>query len=1054
MPERVAEPVPDQAERLRALDPTGSFIVQAPAGSGKTELLIQRFLTLLGTVDHPESIVAITFTRKAAGEMRHRVIGALERSEEAPETRTEHECHTWELSKRAMKRDRELKWQLIEHPSRLRIQTIDALCASLVRQMPWTSRMGAPPQPEENVEHLYHQAARRTLEMLDSKHASVAPVEALTRLVTHLDNDLAVVGQLLGAMLRRRDQWLRYVVRNPTTAAFREAMELAVTDIVRDELAKHAPEDTRVARVRTLPPTSLGESQWEILCALMELLPVAVGQLKLVFQAAGRVDFTEIAHASRTALGPPDAPTDLAFALDCRIQHLLVDEFQDTSQSQYDLLESLTAEWQPDDGRTLFLVGDPMQSIYGFREADVALYLRARTKGVGSVRLTPLTLAVNFRSNAGIVDWVNQGLGEAFPVQEDMLTGAVTYEPSVAFDSDTSPAWRRDSHASLTVVVHPFFDNDPAHEAERVVEIIQKAQAADPEGTIAVLVRSRSQLFATVAALRRAGQRFRAVEIDALGTRPVVQDLLALTRALLHPADRVAWLSILRAPWCGLTLADLNAVVGGDFTGALWDLIQDPTSLARMSSDGRIRLERVRKVLEGSIPLSGTLPVRRWVEATWIRLGGPACLENPTDREDAAAFLDLLEESVRGAGLVNEQKFVEDVHRLFARPDVEADERLQLLTIHKAKGLEFDTVILPGLGRTTRPESRSLMMWLEYIDRQGRSQLLLAPIKETGADNDPLYAYLWYIQGKKQDHESTRLLYVAATRARKRLHLMGHTRIEPNSGAVKLPASRSLLRKIWNAVEGAFEDVVERGQGTRVHDDESGPVSAAGVPLRRLSSGWQSVPPPPDIVWQPMDGGSGSNDAADKMPTHPTFHWASELPRRVGRVVHAMLRRTEARAGGRIRQDWNRETILAALASEGLNGDKLHEAACRVHAALEGTVTDDRGLWILSEHEDDQREYSLSGVVDGRVRRFVLDRTFIESGVRWIIDYKTGTHEGGGMDAFLDNEQIRYRDQLESYARAMRHIDSHPIRLGLYFPLLQEWREWEFAAAGLVRTPS
>ena len=912
--------------------------------------------------------------------------------------------------------------------------------------------MGAPPRPEENVEHLYHQAARRTLEMLDSEHASVAAVEALTRLVAHLDNNLPAVGQLLSRMLRRRDQWLRHVVRNPTTAAFREAMELAVTDIVRDELAKHALEDTLVARVRPLPPTSLGEPQWEILCALMELLPVAVGQLKLVFQAEGRVDFTEIAHASRTALGPPDAPTDLAFALDCRIQHLLVDEFQDTSQSQYELLESLTAEWQPDDGRTLFLVGDPMQSIYGFREAEVALYLRARTKGVGSVRLTPLTLGVNFRSNAGLVDWVNQGLGEAFPVQENMLTGAVTYESSVAFDSGTAPAWRRDSQVSPTVVVHPFFENNPAPEAARVVEIVQQAQAADPEGTIAVLVRSRSHLFGTVAALRRAGKRFRAVEIDALGTRPVVQDLLALTRALLHPADRVAWLSILRAPWCGLTLADLNAVVGGDFTSALWDRIQDPTSLARMSSDGRIRLERVRKVLEGSIPLSGTLPVRRWVEATWIRLGGPACLENPTDREDAAAFLDLLEESVRGAGLVNEQKFVEDVHRLFARPDVEADERLQLLTIHKAKGLEFDTVILPGLGRTTRAESRSLMMWLEYIDRQGRSQLLLAPIKETGADDDPLYAYLWYIQGKKQDHESTRLLYVAATRARKRLHLMGHTRIEPNSGAVKLPASRSLLRKIWNAVEGTFEDAVERGQGIPVDDDITEPGSAAGVPLRRLSSGWQSVPPPPDIVWRPMDG--GSYDAAGKTPAHPTFHWASELPRRAGRVVHAMLRRTEARAGARIRQDWNRETIMAALTSEGLNGDKLREAARRVHAALEGTVTDDRGLWILSEHEDDQREYPLSGVVDGRVRRFVLDRTFIESGIRWIIDYKTGTHEGGGVDTFLDNEQLRYRDQLESYARAMRHIDRHPIHLGLYFPLLQGWREWEFDDACFVREPS
>src|SRR6202521_4097744 len=141
------ETVLESTERLRAVDPSDSFIVQAPAGSGKTELLIQRFLTLLSLVEQPESIIAITFTKKAAGEMRHRVIGALQKAaaESAPEEA--HERQTWELSRRALARDQELTWQLIQHPSRLRIQTIDSFCSSLVRQMPWVSRMGASPQP-------------------------------------------------------------------------------------------------------------------------------------------------------------------------------------------------------------------------------------------------------------------------------------------------------------------------------------------------------------------------------------------------------------------------------------------------------------------------------------------------------------------------------------------------------------------------------------------------------------------------------------------------------------------------------------------------------------------------------------------------------------------------------------------------------------------------------------------------------------------------------------------------------------------------------------------
>ena len=91
-----------------------------------------------------------------------------------------------------------------------------------------------------------------------------------------------------------------------------------------------------------------------------------------------------------------------------------------------------------------------------------------------------------------------------------------------------------------------------------------------------------------------------------------------------------------------------------------------------------------------------------------------------------------------------------------------------------------------------------------------------------------------------------------------------------------------------------------------------------------------------------------------------------------------------------------------------------------------------------------RREYALSTVVERKVRRFVVDRTFVDDGVRWIIDYKTSTHEGSGRDAFLDNEQTRYREQMEGYARVMRSLDPRPIRLGLYFPLIQGWREWAF----------
>ena len=188
--------VPDGQQRLQALDPTRSFIVQAPAGSGKTELLIRRFLTLLARVDRPEAVVAITFTRKAAGEMRHRIIAAL-RSAAGPQPSASHEKHTWQIAREALERNNRMNWHLAAHPSRLRILTIDALCAMLVRQMPWISRIGGALRTIEDNTDLCDRAARLTVASLDAEGTPGEVSAALSTLLAHLDQqrrkDRAVV---------------------------------------------------------------------------------------------------------------------------------------------------------------------------------------------------------------------------------------------------------------------------------------------------------------------------------------------------------------------------------------------------------------------------------------------------------------------------------------------------------------------------------------------------------------------------------------------------------------------------------------------------------------------------------------------------------------------------------------------------------------------------------------------------------------------------------------------------------------------------------------------
>ena len=434
--------------------------------------------------------------------------------------------------------------------------------------------------------------------------------------------------------------------------------------------------------------------------------------------------------------------------------------------------------------------------------------------------------------------------------------------------------------------MHPFFRTDVEPETDEVLRIIRQTRTRHPGGTIAVLVRARSHLFSIVSMLRRAGEKFRAVEIDALGEQPVVQDLLALTRALLHPGDRVAWLSILRAPWCGLTLGDLDALVKGDFETAIWDLVQDRPTHDRLSSDGRHRLEQMIPILSDAMKRRPTLSLGRLVEGVWIALGGPACLERTEELEDVRAYLDLLEESAQGTDIQDEAKFAVDVARLFAPPDVEAGEDLQLLTIHKAKGLEFDTVILPGLGRRTRGEDQRLLMWLEYMGRN-ESRLLLAPIHEMGGDRDPLYEYLRKIYKEKDEHESTRLLYVAATRARERLHLLGHVTVDRDGKSLKPPDSRALLRKVWPTLEKDFAAAFKVAGCGEKEDGELAAEGVSGIPLRRLSADWRTPAPPEDIVWKAALAPSNPEDAGVH---RPRFEWAGELQRRVGTVVHRLLR--------------------------------------------------------------------------------------------------------------------------------------------------------------------
>ena len=985
--------IADQPARERALDPTRSFIVQAPAGSGKTTLLVGRYLKLLASVRQPEEIVAITFTRKAAAEMRKRV---LEKLRERPTQ----------------------AWLAGDIAHRLRIETIDAFSASIARQLPIPAQFGVPPGIVDKAEDLYREAATSTLALLDTREHG----DAVARLLSHLDNNKASATSLLAGMLAKRDQWLRKTGGAPKRADLEAAfaavrkrlLDHALTidpraseEFARQVLTKEntfskskniskaleGNEALRLALIplKSLPPEKYSEEQWAALEAMLALLPVAAAQLKLVFAAHGEADFTEVAQGAVRALGSVDDPSDLLLRLDAKISHLLVDEFQDTSISQWELLEKLTSGWQHDDGRTLFVVGDPMQSIYRFREAEVALFLRAGRVGLPNVQLEPLTLSTNFRSQEGLVQFFNRAFKQILPEKEDEASGAVPY-------SHASPHHPELPGPAATWHCFP----EPADEARKIVEIVREAEGRGCP-SMALIVRSRGALAEIVPALKAAGLRFRAIEIESLGEKQVVQDLFALTRALTHLADRVAWLAILRAPWAGLTLSDLTAnFENGKET--VWETAQ-----------GIPRLDRFRAVVAPALANRQRGTLRDRVENVWLALGGPACLEDATALEDAATYLDALE-GLEEAGEVDFAHLEESLEKLYAQPDLAAGEHdLQIMTIHKAKGLEFDTVIVPGLQRLPGKSDAPLLRWKEL---PGNS-LLLAPIKETGADDEPAYKYLADLDKEAEDTEAARLLYVAATRAIARLHLMACAKGDKN-GDVRPPTKRSLLARAWTVAREHFPDTLPPA----VWSGETDVVPPQT--LRRLPAGFQ-VPAPPPARWNAPPEGREEETIE--------FSWAGETARHVGTVVHRWLQRI----GEDAMQGWDAKRVdaLRPAIEQDLRRRGVEQAApsAAAIAALKGALADERGRWILGPHPEARTEYRLRTPAG----RYIIDRLIVDAqGIRWVIDHKTGYREGGDVAAFLDAERTRYAGQLDAYASAL----DGKVRKGLYFPRHAGWREW------------
>jgi ATP-dependent exoDNAse (exonuclease V) beta subunit len=1135
----------DHDQRLAALDPLRSVCVTAPAGSGKTELLSQRVLKLLATADYPEDILAITFTRKAAAEMHHRIIQALADAESDQQPEQAHKLLSWTLAREALARDADRGWHLLDNTGRLKIQTIDSLCASLTRQMPILSNFGAQPQIAQNAEPYYQLAVRQLFDLLEQP---TALADDLAVLLLHVDNDMARAERLLVMLLQRRDQWLFHIGMAGDPQRAKQTLEHTLQQLILDllqqlhsELAAIAPDllplidyaacnmhwqniDSRVSQlagIMELPPVSVDAAeqwlaiaelmltashqwrktvnknsgfptetedgdkalakqlkgrfiellgglqenenllqllvqlrhlpaahyepqQWQLLESLTRLLPRLVAQLTLVFQQHGEVDYSQISMAALQALGEGMNPTELAMKMDHQLRHILVDEFQDTATTQFNLLERLMEGWaehnsaNPQRPNTLFIVGDGMQSIYGFREANVSLFLQARKHGVNGVLLDDLPLKVNFRSDPGVVNWVNDTFEQAFPAQENLARGAVPYEAAMAFNA---------TKAQCEVAIMGFTgEQSRLQEAERVVSLVQQTQQQDSSASIAILVRSRGHLRDIIPALSAAGLRWSATDIDPLSSYAAIIDLLSLTKALLNSADRISWLALLRTPWIGLNNDDLHRLLVANERRSVRSLLSDEALVKTLSSHARQRIPQVAAVLSAAIHNQCRYSLRSWLEGVWLALGGAATIHHDDEFTAVDDYFDLLESHQQGDSLASLPLFERAVEQLYAAPAV-TDSKLSIMTIHKAKGLEFDAVILPALARPLRSDDKALLMWREYLSPGDNSRgLVISPLGATGNDEDSVYNWLRFEQSQTTSLENTRLFYVAATRAVSKLYILLTSELDKKTAEPKPPASNSLLSSAWPALQAAVVwSQPKNSEVEQIGFNFEAPSTL--VAMNRLVGNWQ---PPAWSFKNPLESFyiSADTEQADNIPEL----LQDQLPACVGTVVHWILEALVAKGVDHWltmpavdRSRW----LQSLLHFHNLPNGGWPLAIEMIEKAVQNTLSDSKGLWILSnKHQQSTTELSVLSTINDRYKHKVIDRVFIDKsqGICWIVDYKTSTPQANeSREDFISREVELYRYQLMDYKFHLSLLfpQALPIRTALYFTHYPHWQELE-----------
>jgi ATP-dependent helicase/nuclease subunit A len=1141
----------DVRARQEALDATRSFIVQAPAGSGKTELLIQRMLSLLARVEHPSEILAITFTKKAAGEMRERLLAALDTARTSAEPATSPSRERWQLARNVLLRDAEKSWHLLQRPALLSIDTFDAFSLRVTKLAPLSSDgvTTGLANLAEDASRLHREAARRALLDADDKQSLQAAKTLLAALDNRVDDIIGLIG--------KRAQWMDRLMddSDDAIAAMREIIERSVEAALErvatlwpssltgtfNALASHAAENVvddakknqlanlaafsadshrlgtlaawvlvsrflltgeagtwrkafnkndgfpaagdkglsaeerqgrtdakeaitallvdfsicesseslrkSLLRTRTLPDAQAIAAHEPILRAALRILKLAAAELAVIERSAASTDFSGVSLAARHAL--LDFRDEVFGRFDAKIAHILVDEFQDTNPSQAALIASLVEDWRSDDGRTLFLVGDPMQSIYGFRDADIGIFLDAWRRGIAYVELNRLTLHANYRSLDGIVRWVNETMSGVFSISlRDDATPRVPFADAIATREQSSAASIAATDPSIDVFA------DAEEEAAQIVERIVRIRVNAPTASIAVIVRAKSHATSVLQALQSANIAFEAREMARWKHRPLIRDLMSLTFVLAQPSDRLSWYAWLRSPMVGLSLAtfaklaDWQATHRVEMPAPLFDA----DWMAQISTDGQQRIATALHALRAVASTADLAPLAERVHAVFRLCGGDFIANTAHERAEVEDYLSFLDAQAANGFLPPRREFesaLQDRFQSFASSNAtnSSSPPVELLTIHKAKGLEWDYVFLPQWNRRPPPEKRHLVVWdfvrqaptslgdeTKSLDHFHAATHLLVAAKETRRKiENSVFEFVQDRRVAARKEEAKRLLYVAVTRAREGLFVSGcgdenkaphvdslaalmpwpvtsATDVDANSQVPSSPTKRRVMSRSLLRFEPPFA-----ATAPSFSDDSIRPLS-----MRKSNDA----------------NASGDFDTTNSRPNEIAL----------GIVGHKLIEGLARSVAQGVQFKPNVAAIAKSLRLEGMDDDALKVATDDLLRAIELMSRSEHFAFIhdpSNTNAADELAFVVAAeakvTASSTTRTLRVDRTFISrAGERWIVDYKFSKPHATAeseVDQWIDAQKLEHAEQLKAYAAAFSASEpQRVVKCALYFP--------------------